>query len=133
METDKKPQSHTMDAIKALVAGPGAVLYVPEVHGEFVLARVEFIQSEGQKAMKWVGIDPGTGADIHWTLYHKLGSQGPYNFLIGKDGKSIAEVSTLDEAPYTDEGPLKQRLAKWRHVLTLHHNQEEFDEFFENE
>ena len=108
-------------------------MYVPEVHGEFVLARVEFIQSEGQKAMKWVGIDPGTGADIHWTLYHKLGSQGPYNFLIGKDGKSIAEVSTLDEAPYTDEGPLKQRLAKWRHVLTLHHNQEEFDEFFENE
>tara|TARA_R110002167_G_scaffold26461_3_gene91131 strand:- start:139 stop:540 length:402 start_codon:yes stop_codon:yes gene_type:complete len=133
MKTDKKPQSHTMDAIKALVAGPGAVLWVPEVRGEFVLARVEFIQRGGQKAMKWVGTDPATGHDIHWTLYHKLGSAGDYHYLLGTDGKMVAEVSTLDEAPYTEEGPLKQRLAKWRHVLTLHHNQEEFDEFFENE
>ena len=122
-----------MDAIKALVAGPGAVLWVPEIRGEFVLGRVEFIQSEGQKAMKWVGIDPGTGADIHWTRYHKLGSQDHYNFLINEAGEMVAEVGTLQEAPYTDEGPLKQRLAKWRHVLTLYHNQQEFDEFFENE
>jgi len=133
LETDNKPQSHTMDAINALVTGPGAVLWLPEIRGEFVLARVEFVTEAGEKCMKWVGIDPSTGHDIHWTRYHRLGSQGHYNFLIDKADKMVAEISTLEEAPYTDASELRERLSKWRHVLTLHLNQQSFDAFFENE
>lgn len=133
MEMDKKPQQHTQDAIRDLVAGPGAVLYIPDIGGEFVLARVEFMREGGNKIMKWVGIDPATGGDIHWTRYHRLGSVGQYHFLLDKNGDRIANVDTLEDAPYTEAGVLRERLSKWRHLLTLHNNQRNFDEFFENE
>jgi len=133
VETDKKPQQHTQDAIEALVTGPGAVLFIREIQGEFVLARVEFTKEGGTKAMKWVGIDPSTGGDIHWTQYHKLGSVGNYHFLFDSKGDIVAQVDTLEDAPYTEAGVLQERLRKWRYILTLHSNQLSFNEFFDNE
>ena len=133
MKTDKKPQRKTQAAIEALVTGPGAVLYMPQLRGEFVLARVEFGKDEQGRFMKWVGINPETGHDIHWTGYKRLDSVGDYLFLLGNDDEPIAEVSTLEEAPYTDAEVLRGRLEKWRHILTLHNNQRNFDEFFDNE
>ncbi len=133
MKTDKKPQRETQAAIEALVTGPGAVLYMPQLRGEFVLARVEFGKDKQGRFMKWVGINPETGHDIHWTGYKRLDSVGDYLFLLGDDDELIAEVSTLEEAPYTEAEVLRGRLEKWRHLLTLHNNQRKFDEFFDNE
>ena len=133
MKTDKKPQRKTQAAIEALVTGPGAVLYMPQLRGEFVLARVEFGKDEQGRFMKWVGINPETGHDIHWTGYKRLDSVGDYLFLLGNDDEPIAEVSTLEEAPYTEAEVLRGRSEKWRHILTLHNNQRNFDEFFDNE
>ena len=114
MKTDKKPQRKTQAAIEALVTGPGAVLYMPQLRGEFVLARVEFGKDEQGRFMKWVGINPETGHDIHWTGYKRLDSVGDYLFLLGNDDEPIAEVSTLEEAPYTEAEVLRGRLEKWR-------------------
>ena len=133
MKTDKKAQRETQAAIEALVTGPGAVFYMPELRAEFVLGRVEFGKDEQGRFMKWVGINPQTGHDIHWTGYKRLGTEGGYLFLLGDDNKLIAEVSTLEEAPYTEAGVLRERLEQWRHILTLHNNQRDFDEFFDNE
>lgn len=133
MKTDKKAQRETQAAIEALVTGQGAVFYMPQLRGEFVLARVEFGKDEQGSFMKWVGINPQTGHDIHWTGYRRLGMDGDYLFLLGDDDELIAEVSTLEEAPYTEAGVLRERLNKWRHLLTLYNNQRDFDEFFDNE
>jgi hypothetical protein len=133
MKTDKKPQQHTQDVIESLVKGPGAVLWIPKIHGEFLLARVEFGRDKQGKFMKWVGIHPSTGGDIHWTSYHRLGSHEHYNFLIDENDQAIGEVSTLEEAPYSEASALRLRLNKWRHLLTLHYNERNFNEFFENE
>ena len=133
MKKDKKPQRKTQAAIEALVTGPGAVLYMPQLRGEFVLARVEFGKDEQGRFMKWVGINPETGHDIHWTGYKRLDSVGDYLFLLGNDDEPIAEVSTLEEAPYTEAEVLRGRMEKCRHIQTLHNNQRNYDEFFDNE
>lgn len=133
MKTDKKTQREAQAAIRALVTGPGGVFYMPELRAEQVLARVEFGEDDQGRFMKWVGINPQTGHDIHWTGYKRLGMENGYLFLLGDDDKLIAEVSTLDEAPYTEAGVLGEQLRRWRHILTLHNNQRSFDEFFDNE
>ncbi len=129
----KQSKTYTKDRIDALVKGPGAVLWVPEIKAEFILARVDWLKGDGKTYMKWVAINPTNGGNIHYTRYHKLESELHYNFLMGKRDRLIAEVSTVAEAPFTEASVISKKIAEWRHVLTLHNNQRDFDEWFENE
>ncbi|MDB4749863.1 hypothetical protein OAF83_03045 [Rubripirellula sp.] len=129
----KHTPKYTKDRIDALVKGPGAVMWVPAIKAEFILARVAWLEGDNKTYMKWVAINPTNGGNIHYTRYHKLKSDMHYNFLMDRKDDLIAEVSTVAEAPFTEASVISKKIAEWRHVLTLHNNQRDFDEWFENE
>lgn len=119
--------------VTRMVAGPeGAAIYINGPRDEVVLADVAWVTDGGQQALKWVGIFPQGGEDVHWTYYDQLEAQPNIKHLM-LGGEYVASIYTLDEATQMEPSELHRELLRFRELLTKYNNRETFKQFFDNE